>query len=62
MFHSLASKDFPEIKALVLFDLPNGSTNTGIPINWSLEEIDNLDSLFLTHPLSNTQFLISRLQ
>lgn len=39
MFHSLATKNFPKIRALVLFDHPNTTTNGGIPVDWSLGEV-----------------------
>jgi hypothetical protein len=39
MFHSLASNNFPKIRALVLFDHPNTKTNSGIPVDWSVGEV-----------------------
>jgi hypothetical protein len=40
MFHTLAQGDFPRIRALVLFDQPGGQTDGGLPIDWSLAEVD----------------------
>jgi len=45
MFRALRNGDLPELKALVLFDIPAGHTATGLPINWSLSEIRGVDSL-----------------
>lgn len=39
MFHSLATKNFPQIRAVVLFDHPNTTTNGGIPVDWSVGEV-----------------------
>ncbi len=38
MFRSLAANNFPRIRALVLFDQPNGQTNSGLPVDWSIGE------------------------
>jgi hypothetical protein len=39
MFRSLAQRQFPKIRALVLFDHPNAQTNGGIPVDWSVGEV-----------------------
>jgi hypothetical protein len=39
MFHSLATKNFPEIRALVLFDHPSATTPGGLPVDWSVGEV-----------------------
>jgi hypothetical protein len=38
MFHTLAQGNFPRIRAVVLFDIPGGNTDTGLPVDWSLDE------------------------
>lgn len=40
MFQSVAQRNFPEIRALVLFDQPSGQTNAGVPVDWSLTEVE----------------------
>jgi hypothetical protein len=40
MFHSLAGGNFPLIRILVLFDQPAGQTQSGLPVDWSLGEVD----------------------
>jgi hypothetical protein len=42
MFHSLSRKNFPDLRALVLFDQPGGRSNAGAPIDWSLAEADGI--------------------
>jgi hypothetical protein len=50
MFHSLARRNFPAIRALVLFDQPNGRTNTGLPVDWSLAELRGTYELLSRQP------------
>ena len=50
MFRELAGNDFPDIRAVVLFDQPNGQTATGLPIDWSLAEVDGLFSTLAHEP------------
>jgi hypothetical protein len=38
MFRSLAANDFPELRALVLFDQPADTTGAALPVEWSLSE------------------------
>jgi hypothetical protein len=38
MFHSLARENFPKLRALVLFDQPAAHTESGLPVDWSLDE------------------------
>jgi hypothetical protein len=38
MFHSLSTRNFPDIRALVLFDHPNAQGQGAAPIDWSLDE------------------------
>jgi hypothetical protein len=50
MFQVLAGNDFPDIRAVVLFDQPNGQTATGLPINWSLAEVDGVFETLTVQP------------
>jgi len=50
MFHELAGNDFPDLRALVLFDQPRGQTATGLPIDWSLAEADGLFATLARSP------------
>lgn len=36
LFHTIKTKAIPEIQGVVLFDIPNGATNTGLPVDWSI--------------------------
>ncbi len=36
LFHTIQTKAIPEIQGVVLFDIPNGATNTGLPVDWSI--------------------------
>lgn len=45
MFRAFRNGDLPELKALILFDIPTGRTATGLPVDWSLSEIKGIDSL-----------------
>jgi hypothetical protein len=40
MFHSLSRRNFPDIHGLILFDQPAGQANSGLPIDWSLAEVE----------------------
>lgn len=50
MFHSLSTRNFPEIRALVLFDHPNGRTNAGLPVDWSLGEVAGIYPQLVRRP------------
>jgi hypothetical protein len=41
MFHDLGRNNFPRIRAVVLFDQPSGQTGGGVPVDWSLAEVDD---------------------
>jgi beta-mannanase len=60
MFHSIQSNNFPELKAIVLFDHPGGSTFSGIPIDWSLANNPDILELFTTTPISGKSFILKR--
>jgi hypothetical protein len=40
LFHSLEVNDLPKLRAVVLFDQPRGQTPAGLPIDWSLAEVE----------------------
>jgi hypothetical protein len=56
MLHSLAAGNFPRIRALVLFDQPNGSTSSGLPIDWSLAEDPQVFAAIRQRPELLAQF------
>ena len=56
MFHSLSSKNFPEIRALVLFDHPGGQNPAGQPIDWSLAEAPAIYGVLARRPGLLAQF------
>lgn len=62
MFHSLHAGNFPEIRALVLFDQPGGETNAGLPVDWSLDEVDGTYESLARQPELLDQFTRERKQ
>jgi hypothetical protein len=49
-FRSLATQEFPGLRAFVLFDQPHGRSPTGQPIDWSLAEVPGLAEAWSREP------------
>jgi hypothetical protein len=60
MFHSLARANFPEIRALVLFDHPSGRTAAGLPVDWSVGEAAESYAMLLRQPTLLASFTRQR--
>jgi hypothetical protein len=54
LFHSL--RNFPKLRAIVLFDQPRGETPTGLPIDWSLGEVAETYKYLAQQPELLSQF------
>jgi hypothetical protein len=50
LFHSVQVNNFPKLRAIVLFDQPGGATATGLPIDWSLGEVEETYALLQQRP------------
>ena len=46
MLRSICNQEIKGIQAIIWFDVMAGSTASGLPINWSLSEIENVKQLF----------------
>ncbi len=57
MFLSLSRGNFPEIKAVILFDHPRGQTETGLPLDWSFAETPEALQLLRETPELLTPFV-----
>ncbi len=62
MFHVLAGEDLPDIRAVVLFDQPHGQIATGLPIDWSLGEVDGVFDALARQPRLFTKFTSAKEQ
>jgi hypothetical protein len=56
LFHSIQVKNFPKLRAIVLFDQPGAATSTGLPIDWSLDEVEGTYDMLKHRPELLAQF------
>jgi hypothetical protein len=56
MFHSLERGNFPKLRAVVLFDHPSARTAGGIPVDWSVGQVQSAVAAWKRDPRWLAQF------